>query len=89
MNSARLELSWAQTSSLMALIANCHRDANKRSDAFQADEFNPLRIAELEAARPVRKVKMSDLARIVCGNERPEHVLAEIAAREAAPEPST
>jgi hypothetical protein len=82
MNTARLECEWARTSSLMALIANCHRDASKRSSAFEPREFNPM--VQTDQQGPVRKVSMADLSRIVLGNERPEHVLAEIAAREAA-----
>lgn len=89
----KLEAQWAQTSSLLALIANCHRDRKARSTPFEPHEFNPL--AKHQPTGPVRKIKMADLTRIVCGGERPEHVLAEIAARdvqlkgEASPTPES
>jgi hypothetical protein len=85
MNAARLEHAWGQTASLLAMLANCHRDPNKRSQPYLPDEFNPLRAAE-EQAKPVRKIKIGDLARIVCDGERPQDVLAEVFARDARPE---
>jgi len=37
---ARIEYDWGHTSSLMALIANCHRDP--KAKPFQPRDFNPL-----------------------------------------------
>lgn len=74
---------WNQTSSLMALLANCHRDPKRRSQAFVPSDFNPFSQAAEDAA-PLKKIKPSQLARIVVGNERPEVVLADIAAAETA-----
>ena len=50
MAEAKQKAEWAQVSSLMALIANCHRDP-KRSRAFRPMDFNPM----VEA----KKVKIS------------------------------
>ncbi|MGV3483370.1 MAG: hypothetical protein ACO1RT_03000 [Planctomycetaceae bacterium] len=33
---------WGQTSSMMAMLAEVHRDRKKRSRSFKAEEFNPL-----------------------------------------------
>jgi hypothetical protein len=77
----RIKCEWNQTASLMALIANCHRDPKKRSDPFTPTDFNPF--TQTEHA-PLRKIKPSQLARILCGNERPEVVLADITAQETA-----
>lgn len=41
MAEARREHDWSMASSLMALLANCHRDPKK--PAFTADQFNPMR----------------------------------------------
>lgn len=32
---------WGRTSSLMALLANCHRDPKRRSRPFQPADFSP------------------------------------------------
>ena len=41
MAEGRQRADWARTSSLMALVANCHRDA-KRSRAFRPSDFDPF-----------------------------------------------
>jgi hypothetical protein len=49
MAEARIRDEWARTSSLMALLANCHRDP-KRSRALRPSDFDPF-------ARPGKPVK--------------------------------
>lgn len=78
----RHRTSWAQTAAIIATLANCHRDPKRRSTPYDPADFNPYTQLD-RAAGPVRKIKASDLARIVCGNERPDQVLAEVAARDA------
>ena len=41
---------WARTSSVMALIANCHRDPEK--EPIDADYFNPTKQREPEPPPP-------------------------------------
>jgi len=41
MAEGRLQAAWAQTSSLMALLASIHRDPKKRRRPYTPDEFNP------------------------------------------------
>jgi hypothetical protein len=41
MAEARQQADWTRTASLMALIANCHRDPKKQR-AFRPSDFDPL-----------------------------------------------
>jgi len=41
MAEARLQDNWSRTSSLMALLANCHRDP-KKTQAYRPRDFNPF-----------------------------------------------
>jgi len=41
MTEGRTRADWGRTSSLMALIANCHRDPKRRPRPFTADDFTP------------------------------------------------
>ncbi len=41
MAEARAATQWAQTSAVLAMLANCHRDP-KKSRAFTPTDFNPL-----------------------------------------------
>jgi hypothetical protein len=41
MAEGRQRANWAQTASVMALLANCHRDP-KRSRAFRPSDFDPF-----------------------------------------------
>jgi len=41
MAEARLQEGWSRTSSLMALLANCHRDP-KKSQAYRPRDFDPF-----------------------------------------------
>jgi len=50
MAEARVKDEWTRTSSLMALIANVHRDP-KRTRAFKPADFDPF-------ARPARPIKV-------------------------------
>ena len=47
MAEARLQAEWAQTSSLMALIANAHRDPKKHGP-FKPGDFDPTQKARRE-----------------------------------------
>ena len=56
---------WSHTSSIMALIANCNRDPEKRKHPFTPADFNPLahRQTESEAKeRPLSELKDEWLA---------------------------
>jgi hypothetical protein len=41
MAEARSKLEWSQTSSLLALLANAHRNAKKHPSPFKPADFNP------------------------------------------------
>ncbi len=42
MHEGSLKAQWMQTSSIMALLANIHRDPKKRRKAYRPDDFNPM-----------------------------------------------
>jgi hypothetical protein len=42
MSQARQRAAWTQTSSVMALLANCHRDPKQRPRPYEPSDFNPL-----------------------------------------------
>jgi hypothetical protein len=48
MADARVRDEWQRTASLMALLANCHRDPKKR--AFRPSDFDPF----AKAAKPIQ-----------------------------------
>lgn len=52
MAEGRQKHDWGQTASVLALIANCHRDPKKRPRPFAPDEFMPR-------SRPRRKAAVS------------------------------
>ena len=52
MAEGRQKAEWGQTASIMALLANCHRDPKKRPRPFAPDEFMPR-------AKPRRKAAVS------------------------------
>jgi hypothetical protein len=41
MSAARCAVAWNQTSAVMALIANCHRDPKKKREPYEPGDFNP------------------------------------------------
>ena len=51
MAEARTRDAWSRTASVMALLANCHRDP-KRTRAFKPGDFDPF----AKAAHPLAKV---------------------------------
>jgi hypothetical protein len=51
---------WCHTSSLMALIANCHRDPKKTSP-YKPDHFNPY--AKRDEGRPLTREEAAELAK--------------------------
>ena len=50
MADARLQHTWNQTSALMALVANAHRDP-KKTRPFKPADFNPLTNSSTVAAK--------------------------------------
>lgn len=50
MAEARTRQAWAQTSAVMALVANVHRDP-KKTPALKPDDFNPLAKNRVPAPR--------------------------------------
>lgn len=52
MAEGRQKHDWGQTASMLALIANCHRDPKKRPRPFAPDEFMPR-------SKPRRKATVS------------------------------
>ena len=54
MAEGRGQIEWAQTSALLALTANAHRDP-KKTRAFKPSDFNPYHVRETE--RPIGKTK--------------------------------
>ena len=47
---------WSHTSAVMALLANCHRDTEKRPQPFMPDDFNP-RVQREEEELPISAAK--------------------------------
>lgn len=58
------ESAWAHTSSVLALIANCHRDAKRRPRPFAASDFNPLKRQRSDAIEINAETK-GDFKRLV------------------------
>ena len=54
MAEGRGQFQWGQTSSLLALTANAHRDPRK-TRAFKPKDFNPYHVRETE--KPIAKTK--------------------------------
>lgn len=52
MAEARSQDAWSHTSSVMALIANCHRDP-KKGRAFKPADFSPFAPVEKKLKAPV------------------------------------
>ncbi len=48
-------LQWAQTSAVVAMIANSARDKKKKPSPWQADDFDPW--AEIDRHRKARRVQ--------------------------------
>jgi len=70
MAEARAKERWAHTSSLMALIANAHRDP-KKGRAFRPDDFNPYAPGPARAGGiPIRADSIGLLKRLVKGEKR-------------------
>jgi hypothetical protein len=56
MAEARSGAAWDTTSSLMALLANVHRDAKRRSEPYKPSDFHPHAVAEAPKPRPIREL---------------------------------
>ena len=56
MAEARAEADWNRTASLMALLANCHRDP-KRQRAFSPDDFHPFAGRKKRRKRRIPKTR--------------------------------
>ena len=61
-----IKVGWAQTSSVMALIANCHRDP--KADPMTADDFNPTIARKPKAPPP--KVGIGALKSLLRGKRK-------------------
>lgn len=66
MAEGRLEAEWSQTSAVLALLANCHRDP-KKTRPFKPAQFNPFAQPRRGAAAP--KVSMKSLRATLMGGE--------------------
>ncbi len=66
MTQARQQSEWGHTSSILALLANCHRDSKKRPAPFAPEEFNPCKRANRE--KPVANVPIGVLKDIFLGH---------------------
>ncbi|MBS3735534.1 MAG: hypothetical protein KGY99_11550, partial [Phycisphaerae bacterium] len=51
---------WQQTASVLAMLANCHRDP-KKSKPFQPDDFNPHAPRQRGPAIRVTKENITDM----------------------------
>ena len=68
MAEGRGQLEWSQTSALLALTANAHRDP-KKTRAFKPSDFNPYHVRKTE--RPLAKTKdLSILKRVFVDGHR-------------------
>jgi hypothetical protein len=60
MAEGRNKVLWCHTSSLMALIANCHRDPKKTSQ-YRPDDFNPY--TKRDEGRPLTREEAAELVK--------------------------
>ena len=69
MAEARARGEWQHTASLLALLANCHRDP-KKTDAFKPADFDPF----AKSAKPAEPIKadISVLKDIFIDNRLPK-----------------
>jgi hypothetical protein len=70
MAEARSHQQWSHTAALLALIANCHRDA-KRHRPYTPEDFLPRRSAR-ERTPPVPITDLSILKAVFVDRQRPE-----------------
>lgn len=61
MSDGRLRADWQQTSALMALIANCHRDPKARRRPFTPAEFDPFAAGDRRHRRRIEKASFADI----------------------------
>jgi hypothetical protein len=43
MADSRRRVEWRQTASILAMLANLHRDPKRRSRPYEIDDFDPMR----------------------------------------------
>lgn len=58
MAEGKIHRQWDQFASLMALIANCNRDPEKRRRPFSPDDFNPFAELRKKVERATKRVKV-------------------------------
>ena len=56
MSTARVRERWTHTASIMALLANCHRDP-PRSELFKPADFDPYAEPEVPVRAPISILK--------------------------------
>jgi hypothetical protein len=64
MSDARLAAWWAQTSEILALIANVNRDP-KKSSTFTSSQFNPYAMKRAKRSAEKQTVTMSELRALI------------------------
>jgi hypothetical protein len=52
---------WDHTSALMALLANCHRDAEKTPRAWTQADFHPCGAAASAKEKPIGEIEIGAL----------------------------
>jgi hypothetical protein len=57
MANARQHETWNHTASLMALIANCHRDSKKRRQPYKPQEFHPAYLTKKKQNSQIHRGK--------------------------------
>jgi hypothetical protein len=50
---ARLGAEWAQTSAILALLANVHRDPKKKRTPYKPSDFDPFAVADKSSSQQV------------------------------------
>jgi len=69
MAEGRLAHDWARTSTVLALLANCHRDP-KKTRAFRPDDFNPVERQRQARQAPQKTRDLSILKTVFVDNHR-------------------
>lgn len=55
MAESRGKFEWSQTSSLLALLANAHRNAKKHPTPFKPNDFDPFAVEQVEKPKVMLK----------------------------------
>lgn len=64
---------WAQTSQILCLMAEQHRDKKKKPKPFEPDDFNPMVSKKRRKGTPITAANITDLKALVPEHRRDPH----------------